>query len=509
MQDVVFGDEVGYLATGLQFELGRLPGFEYSSTFTDAYALLSLATSDPIGLYFAMRVVSALSFVLGFWVAARCLVGPALAWSGAALLGALPVTYVWPGVSGIAAGAVLVGAAVILRFRSVAGIAIAAAAFWFAAGSRPEFVWLAAATSALSVGWLLVAFAQRHSKRASRIRDLVAVGLGAIGVPLFLVALHGPPLGGGRSWVAFIQHYSLRVAGPGEDPWLDSTAIVARDFPKATSITEALAENPSAMMQHWIGNVGAVPNALLDQTLLDPSLSRGFRFVAVLMLVAVFAGFVMAFIARPHDARGKLLPIVGTLRQPRAWPSGALILLVMVAALIPVVLVFPRHHYLLVPIGLGLLALLVVQHFLGSPKYERLLPFAGTALAFALMSGLTLQAAINRVVYPAPTAKSLSLMRNSDVNWRVLSSDWGLQSGLGTFVPNSKVINVSDLLKEPDIDGVLEENGINAVWLTDDLAMQLEATFMGSKEFQEHPERFGFRKIHPESKLFVASDQGS
>ena len=65
-QDLVFGDEVGYLNSGQGISNGSLPGFSGSATYVDLYFLLSKATSDPIGLYFAMRAVAAVSFVLVF-----------------------------------------------------------------------------------------------------------------------------------------------------------------------------------------------------------------------------------------------------------------------------------------------------------------------------------------------------------------------------------------------------------------------------------------------------------
>ena len=132
-QDIVFGDEVGYLTSGQNVSLSSLPGFSGSATYVDLYFLLSKATSDPVGLYFSMRAVTAVAFVLGVWVAARLLVGPTLAWVAGATAVALPVAYVWPGVSGPAAGALLIGFALFARYRNLVALATASGLFWLAA----------------------------------------------------------------------------------------------------------------------------------------------------------------------------------------------------------------------------------------------------------------------------------------------------------------------------------------------------------------------------------------
>ena len=501
-QDLVFGDEVGYLNSGQGISLGSLPGFSGSATYADLYFLLSNATSDPIGLYFAMRAVAAVSFVLGVWVAARLLVGPLLAWTGAATAVALPVAYVWPGVAGPSAGALLVGFALFARYRSLASLAAAAALFWLAAGSRPEFTWLALVSSITSLVWLVVEFRAGATAKPNRVPNFLAVLVGALGIPAALVFLHGSPFAGGRSWVAFSQHFSLRNSFVGEDPWLDAAEIVGRSFPGVESVGQALLNNPSVFVSHLFSNIAGFPTYLFHQVLGGPTITSLMVFVLLVsMLVSVGMQPRLAF----SRLRGKVRRYWGGLKKIENIVFVIVGILFLAAVMIPILVIYPRDHYLIVPAGLLILAVLVIQSQFGSTKITAVLPFAISFLLFVLLTGLVIQHTIGRMSYPAHTARAMSLMRDADTDWKVFSSGYGLYQ-LNTFVDRAEIIYPEELAPGQDLQEFFAQAGINAVWMTGDLVNFDPSQLPGLDVFLQNPEKFGFTPIHPYSSFYVRVD---
>ncbi len=498
-QDLVFGDEVGYLTGGQAISQGSLPGFPGSATYVDLYFLLSKATSDPIGLYFAMRAVTAVSFVLGVWVAARLLVGPLLAWAGAATAVALPVAYVWPGVAGPAAGALLVGFALFARYRNLASLASATALFWFAAGSRPEFTWLALVSSTTSLVWLVAEFRAGAKTKPNRVRNFLAVLVGSLGIPAALVFLHGSPFAGGRSWVAFSQHFSLRNSLVGEDPWLDAAEIVGRSFPGVESVGQALLSNPSVFIAHLFSNIADFPTSLFHQVMGGPAITP-------LMVVILLVSMLVSIGIQPRVAFYRL-----RVKLRHAWSGRKRIenivfvivgILFLTAVMIPILVIFPRDHYLIVPAGLLILTVLVIQSQFGSPKITAVLPFAISFLLFVLLTGQIIQQTIGRMAYPASTARTMSLMRDADTDWKVFSSGWGLNQ-LNTFVDRAEIIYPEELAPGQDLEEFLTQTGINAVWMTGDLVNFDPSQLPGLDVFLRNPENFGFKPIHPYSSFYV------
>ncbi len=501
-QDLVFGDEVAYLSGGQAISQGSLPGFSGSATYVDLYFLLSKATSDPIGLYFAMRALTAVLFVLGVWVAARLLVGPLLAWAGAATAVVLPVAYVWPGVSGPAAGALLVAFALFARYRNLASLASATALFWFAAGSRPEFAWLALVSSFTSLIWLVAEFRSGAKAKPNQVRNFLAVLVGSLGIPAALVFLHGSPFAGGRSWVAFSQHFSLRNSLVGEDPWLDAAEIVGRSFPGVESVGQALLSNPSVFIAHLFSNIADFPTSLFHQVMGGPAITP---LMVVILLVSMLVSIGMQPRVAFYRLRGKVRRYWSGRKRIENIVFVIIGILFLAAVMIPILVIFPRDHYLIVPAGLLILTVLVIQSQFGSPKITAVSPFAISFLLFVLLTGQVIQQTIGRMAYPASTARTMSLMRDADTDWKVFSSGWGLNQ-LNTFVDRAEIIYPEELAPGQDLEEFLTQAGVNAVWMTGDLVSFDPSQLPGLDVFLRNPENFGFKPIHPYSSFYVRAE---
>ncbi len=174
--------------------------------------------------------------------------------------------------------------------------------------------------------------------------------------------------------------------------------------------------------------------------------------------------------------------------------------------MIPILVIFPRDHYLIVPAGLLILIIVVIQSQFGLPKLTAVLPFAITFLLFTLLTGQVIQQTIGRMTYPAPVAKTLSLMKNANNDWRILSLDWGLNFSLKTFVDRAEIVSRNELAPGEGFEQFLTESGVNAVWITTDFTNFYASQFPGFDLFLVKPENFGFRPIHPESNMYVRVD---
>jgi hypothetical protein len=116
------------------------------------------------------------------------------------------------------------------------------------------------------------------------------------GCAVLLLCGLGNPLGGGRSFIAFGQHYAINVVTAEQltiDPCTQYESIVARDFGEAATVRQAWQANPCAFLWHLAYNVSRTPEAVAD--LVEPRLdlaSKARRLLIVGVLGVVFLGAV-------------------------------------------------------------------------------------------------------------------------------------------------------------------------------------------------------------------------
>ena len=497
-EDLVLFDETAYLSAGVGSRSGSFPNFSDGATYSDIYFLLSFITPDRVGLYFAGRALAAVLFVAGVWLAARLLLRAVPAWIAAAVVALSPAPYTWPGVSGPAAGAVLVGMALIVRWRNGWALGLASVLFWFAAGSRPELTWFALFVSGTSLVLVLVyrkAVVYRPGHWFSQ--GLVPVVLGSLAFPLLLIGIHGPPWQtSGRAWVAFGQHFALRRASDSEDPWLQSGEVTSRFFPEADGFFTALLINPQEMARHAISNALDAPRVFLSQVFPGSSLLAWISFLSIVITLLVRISVNL------RQARGRLasaLRVLGAMQfQIPALFGGVLIVFLAV----PVLIIFPRVHYQLVFAGALAILLMLVFKIL-NPGWEHLaIPLVVSALCLTIFLAQGLRQAIVRVAYPAPFAASVAKMIDSGAEFRILS----LESGLDTYVPLAEVVSSQPTLKGESFVQYLDRMRINAIFAngTDALAPWSQAP--GLDEFLADPGSFGYEPVMPGSRLLLRTE---
>ena len=497
-EDLVLFDETAYLSAGVGSRSGSFPNFSDGATYSDIYFLLSFITPDRVGLYFAGRALAAVLFVAGVWLAARLLLRAVPAWTAAAVVALSPAPYTWPGVSGPAAGAVLVGMALIVRWRNGWALGLANVLFWFAAGSRPELTWFALFVSGTSLVLVLVyrrAVVYRPGHWFSQ--GLVPVVLGSLAFPLLLIGIHGPPWQtSGRAWVAFGQHFALRRASDSEDPWLQSGEVTSRFFPEADGFFTALLINPQEMARHAISNALDAPRVFISQVFPGSSSLAWISFLSIVITLLV------SITVNPRQARDRLataLPVLGSeqFRLPALFGS-----MLLIFQAIPVLIIFPRVHYQLVFVG-ALAILLMLLFRVLNPGWKNLwIPLVLTALCLMVFSAQGLRQAIVRVAYPAPFAASVTKLIDSGAEFKILS----LEPGLETYVPRADIVSNEITFEGESFVQYLDRLQIDAMFAngTDTLAPWGQAP--GLEEFLANPSAFGFEPVVPGSRLLLRSE---
>lgn len=324
--DVGFDDEIGYLTAGLHLASSGFPQASWSPLYAAWYWLLSLATTDTVALYH-LSWAALVALNLGA-VAALLRSGGASALGtvvALAVLSSLAVlTPPIASVSLLASAVFLAGVAAAMRAGGVrAGSARMVLAGAVGAFARPEL----GATAGVALVAYAVAAARSRPGWRSIARELAPAATAAA----VLVAVLGNPLGGGRSFFAFSQHYAINAAQarqlPG-DPWEEYRAITEKAFGDARTVRGALLANPGEFAWHLsrnaahLGSLGAVLTPALDLG------DRALRRLPILLWLVVAAGLALgvARLGRP-GREGAAARVLGLGFAVAAVPSlGAMLL---------------------------------------------------------------------------------------------------------------------------------------------------------------------------------------
>lgn len=227
VNDLGLADEASYLWKGLHyFEFGG-PNPEFSPLYTLWYWLQHFLITDPIALYQTnWGVLMFATLILLYSALRHAGVSVTASWLTLAYSSVTVYFDVWPYVSLAASALALLAAVVILRAPS-ATIAYSSSAAVLAIGVfiRPEFL-LPFVFVTVTAGYF--GFRERGTFQRS-VRPLL--------LPLLffvvLCVIFGLPFGGGRSIVAFGQHYAANIVQFQHldiDPWHNWRRFISADF---------------------------------------------------------------------------------------------------------------------------------------------------------------------------------------------------------------------------------------------------------------------------------------
>jgi hypothetical protein len=497
-EDIWFWDDATYMARGILPEVYGEPSWVDSPLYSGMYAVLGTFQSDTIALYFVGRALSAVLFVALVWLSARLVSARSVAWAVAAVAAMLPVTYIWPGVSAPASGLLVLAVVVIYRRPSPVTLAAAAGLTWLAAASRPEFTWIAVALSVAAMASCVLA-QMRGPKSASPLKSGAGVALLAL-VPPLVLAVRYPTMfeRSSREWTAFSQHFALRNPQDGLDSWQSAGAIAAQTFPGADTILGAALVNPSALLEHVLRNTVQLPLSLAGHALaiepgsvLQPTLAKAAAasLVIGLLLAAVINRRSLVPMLRSAWTRSIHMPLLA---------ASATLIVILVGSLLAMLVIYPRPHYLLLPIGLLLVASAAWLSRVPDRRFERYLPVAAVAVLFTALVVAGIPALSSRVSSPPPYESSLRELKALGASGGLVSGDTPIE----VFLPGTVRADLG-ADQFASIADALDSRDVHVLQVSPLLTTSPWAQLGGFDEFYANPGTLGFRQVVPGSSLWV------
>jgi hypothetical protein len=387
--DIALYDESGYMHRGEAAGLLNFSNYEWAPLYSLFYRAVSLLVGDPVDVYMLGGLLLLFAaFLLGA-LATQLLSGnPILA----VLLAGLPlftgVFVIWPRPSFMVIAVLGAAIPLALRFRRTADkAALLTVVAFLLTFIRPEFMtafYLMLAVAAASFLWLLWSQGRAAPEGRQRLTALAIVpGLCFAAVAALAFAWSLPtPVGYGRAFMAFGQHYALRYVSDNGLPvssWQNWLPIMAREFPGASTVGAAFRIAPGNFLHFYVANLGDLITEIW-QTAREVIARRALFFgVGAALLITGAAWQLRA--AWPNRGQG---------RMPGASRGGlgADLLLIAILGLPPLlgcILVYPRLHYIIM---VEFVACLLLARALRGPAP----PFApALAAALAIFLVLSLQ----------------------------------------------------------------------------------------------------------------------
>jgi hypothetical protein len=344
-----------------------LPPAEWGPAYSATYALVNLASPDRARLFDVHWALLVGATVLGVYVVARGIgqTQPVALAMAAALL-ATCFFDIEPFPGHFALVLLLVGCVAALRCPTRHGAAsVLLATLGCVSFVRPEatpvFLGFGVAFAALS--WLEIR--DGTMRRATREPDPVQGEAGggssvravavraalALAPALALAGIFGNPLGGGRGFGAFAQHYAFtetRRNGLPGDPWLNYEALARRDFGDASTVAGAFRANPGAAIGHVLYDLRELPGNVLDLCALRSRVTEqgsvALQAVSAVVIAVALAGAARVIAKATRRPRETAAPVLVTL---------GFFLMACAAELPASLIVFPRAHYLVAPCAFG------------------------------------------------------------------------------------------------------------------------------------------------------------
>lgn len=296
VRDLAYGDEAWYLWSASMIPENGLPRAESCPLYCLWYHVLSYVQPDPARLYYLSWQLLICLLPLSVYLVARCAGGT----RGVSLLagflalnsGQLNIWSSFP--AHLAAIVLLLGTAAASRCRTWRwSLAVIACALLLVSYVRPEcavaFMILCLA-SVLGVVWRVLRRRPGWWQAAGPVLVvLLLAGAGLKGI--------GNPLGDGRSFAAFGQHYAVNVLSarnaslaPVQYRWEE---VCRADFGDAGTVGEAWKANPRAFLRHLGRNLRHLPPSVrwIVRPRLD--LSRaGDQILSWVLRAALVLGFI-------------------------------------------------------------------------------------------------------------------------------------------------------------------------------------------------------------------------
>ena len=322
--DLVGYDEASYVQTALFGPL-RIDGIVYYLYLK----ILNIFIPDAANLYVANFGIVTILFAVSIFVSAAVLLRSALLSVCFATLFTLATftATMWPFISHFTAAVILILLIAVhftpAKYRLLS-VLIGAILLSYI---RPEFSLTFIVVLVAAVVSIVLAL------KAGR-RPNFAL-LAAVIVCFTIFFMYNPSVGG-RSYAAFAQHYALDLSKAGlfdGNPWTEAQIAMSRDFGNATTVPSLVMANPIAFFLHIIRNVGYTFYELSE--MMTPLYGQDTIWGSVVAGSIFILGLVWMF-----DFMSQL--------WHRSIDGVALFAAtVVLPVIISVLVIFPRHHYLI------------------------------------------------------------------------------------------------------------------------------------------------------------------
>ncbi|HEY0109090.1 MAG TPA: hypothetical protein VGB67_05625, partial [Fibrella sp.] len=350
--DIVATDDDVYFHNGLVATWQHLPPIQMAPLFSVWYLIIHHFTGDIIDTYYvSCTLLSVLPGILFYCLLRSLDVGVLISAAIAICFLFSPLNLpLQPKVS-VFTMLFLLGGLIAANYQTkpVNKLTAAAISALLAAYGRPEFFLSFLLLCCIALAYY---FWQRRLITSQPIPYPLA---GVMVAAASLVLAFGSPLAGGRSVIAFGQHFALNYSVWHPEipasPWMHSTTFIKHGFGReVTSLADAFSLNPLLFMRH-LGtnfiNLLLTTGTDLFNMLINPWLSRlvfpGRRYV-LLAIVLMLAGLTNW----PQTTRN----FWQGLRQ-HGW-YWVCIAVMLVSTYISCILIYPREHYILFQIMLYL-----------------------------------------------------------------------------------------------------------------------------------------------------------
>ena len=531
--DITPDDEFTYAQQGNQLISGGSIDMSFGPTYSWIYAGAMWLVDDKVTAFFLARAFASVAFIFGLWLAMRLAgAGREVSLALTVVAAGLSVAYQWPGVMGPTSAAILIALVVVWRRPGVGSWGVATGLLWWAMGARPEFFAAAIFATVVLVIWLVMSFV-RPPHRPTWIEGLAA--LFGIAMAAAVVMLHGLPLGG-RLSMAFGQHYAWRNALPGEDPWYEYEAVLARDFDGRVDVIGCALANPAAMLGHVMENVRGLRSGAIQLLVSPPYFGATSRLVSLIstLVLGVFFLFAVAAFAqkarrrkerletKTHSQRTAATDLRGAsdstdsrfLRwfQHRRLPALLLILLVFTLSAATVLVIFPRRHYLLLWFCAVVVLIAVGWRDVGS-TWRKWLPAVTTSILVLINAGLVTVAGALALAGEEKSDGSMPATHNIARSLQVLSQQPVVMLGNGDsdlltlFTPQFSRVDAP--AEATDFCSALAASGASVTWVApqDARGQEYAPTFAdlpGFQAFMSDPEVCGWHRISADSPFAIA-----
>lgn len=471
--DTKCSDESIYLKNGLELSLSTIKpdGLFYYCW----YKILSLFTTSPLNIEILNHgILMGLPAYFIFLILRKR--GHSIVWS---LLPSFVFiisrlnTELWPYITKFSLVICLLGIYALLSSQSIEyDLIIMTIGSFLLAYIRPEYVW----SFYLFITLNMVILTREFIKNKSSIKRVAVHFIAPILVLIAFISV-GNPADSKRLIGAFGQHFSLNYISwtkSSLDPWKDWKIILDRaKMPMKETVFEGLKNNPKAVMHHISTNIKNIfPEGLkifIPRETGPKVFKYLFMFIQICFLIFATIGVISkCLLIKQLNWHEIKLPIF--------------LMGVLIPSLVPIIIIYPRMHYILLPATLVLIICTDVIGKIFKTRFGDLAISSGTVLSIVNVALIILMVIltpfqlngniglwpiklrnihnnpseitnINRIKY----IKSLKINRNA-----VLLIEL---SAIGVYLPNN-IKTVSDVSKKGGFFKFVEDENISVIYIT-------------------------------------------